>query len=105
MRLAGSFPKTKPVEWNRVMLTRDMLWRRKCRQVLLSGSMARRVLGLFSPTMAETMFSFTSAPLNARDFLAWQRAKRFLTKLKSTPDVVRAARKTCESDDIRWRSI
>ena len=26
---AGSFPKTSPVEWDRVMVTRDMLWRRK----------------------------------------------------------------------------
>ena len=68
---AGSFPKTSPVEWNRVMLTRDTLWRGKWRQALLSGSMGRRVLALFSPTMAETMCSFTSAPSNARDFPAW----------------------------------
>src|SRR6516165_5005714 len=84
-----------------------MLWRRKWRQVLSSGSMARRVLVLSSPMMAETMCSFISAPLNERDFPAWQKVKGFLTKSKSTLGVVRAAQKTCGSDDVcpRFRSL
>jgi hypothetical protein len=101
---AGSFPKTSPVEWNRVMLTRGTLWRGRWRQALLSGSMGRRVLALFSPTMAETMCSFTSAPSNARDFPAWLKVKGFLTNSKLTPGAVKAAQKTCGSDNVCWRS-
>ena len=97
---AGYFPKTSPVEWNRVMLTRDTLWRRKCRQALLNGSMARKVLASSSPMMAETMCSFTSARLNGRGFPAWRKVKRFLTKSKLTPGAVKAAQKTCGSDNV-----
>src|SRR6516225_11497552 len=105
MCLRAPSQRHRPVEWNRVMVTRDVLWRRKCRQVPSSGSMARRVLVLSSPMMAETMCSFTSAPLNERDFPAWQKVKGFLTKSKSTPGVVKAAQRTCGSDNACWRSI
>src|SRR5215470_20285293 len=99
MRLRALSQRHRPVELNRVIVTRDMLWRRKCRQVLSSGSTTGRVLALFNPTMAAMMFSFTSAPLNEQDFPAWQKVKGFLTKSKLTPGVVKAAQKTCGSDN------
>jgi len=43
--------------------------------------------------------------LNERDFPAWQKVKGFLTKSKSTPGAVKAAQKTCGSDDLYRRSI
>src|SRR6516225_8330366 len=101
MRLRAISQRHGPVEWNRVIVARDVLWRRKCRQVLSSGSMARRVSALSSPMTAETMCSFTSARLNGRGFLAWRKVKRFLTKSKLTPGAAKAAQKTYGFDGIR----
>jgi len=55
--------------------------------------MARRVLALFNDVFV------TSAPLNEQDFPAWQKVKGFLAKFKLTPGVVKAAQKTCASDN------
>src|SRR6516164_1340209 len=86
---------------------RYMFWRGKCRQVQSSGSMVRRVLGLSSPMMAETMCSFTSAPLRERVFLGSLKVRRLPSKPKLTLSAVKPARKTSRSDEQRqiWRSI
>src|ERR1700751_1061216 len=100
MRLRAPSQRHRPVEWKRVVVTRGLRWRRKWRQALSSGSAAKRVSALSSPMIDDggnDVFVHISAPLNARDFLVWQKVKRLLTKSKLIRGVVRAAQKTCGS--------
>ena len=49
MRLRALSQRHRSIEWNRVLVTRDMLWRRKCQQVRSNGSTGQKGFGFIQP--------------------------------------------------------